>query len=362
MVANYLQAIGFVMFTLLIIALTIDLSDNMDRIQQRAAERETGVMQLLLPYLGFRAIDIVTRLLGMATLIGAGVATLLRFQRLEDVILSAAGAPPTLVLSALMMVGIVTGTVQWTFQNWLRPPAVATQVSLNLGNYGRWFAHTELGGRWFVSDGLAMRAEVTRGANPELRNLQIFAGVDDPTLSRIVFAERADQNTLGNEWVLHGVTLWENDEQSTGNATQTSEKMRMVLPLNIEGLRWLDVNGYYIPNKHLRRIAQLDGTRVADDARTTLAFRNMAFFLPGIFALLGASLAMAGRRARRLAPFRLLILATVGYVTLVSVRVFWALGIHGRISPYVAAMLPLAIALAMSTYLQLRQAGYLRRR
>ena len=70
---------------------------------------------------------------------------------------------------------------------------------------------------------------------------------------------------------------------------------------------------------------------------------------------------MAARQVRRLAPFRLLLVATLGYVTLVSVKVFWALGIHGRIAPLPAATIPMSFAFLLAMLLQLQQAGYLKR-
>ncbi|MEP2533055.1 LptF/LptG family permease [Shimia sp.] len=358
MVWAYLQAIAFVMFTLLVIALTIDLTDSLDNIRARAAETEQPVWRVLLPYLSFRSVDIVTRLLGMAALIGAGVTTALRHQRMEDVVLAAAGASPAVMLSALLMVGAVTGAIQGSFQNWLRPPTVERQVEMGLGQYGRWFGNTQLTHRWFVNENLAMRAEVRRGADASLTDVTIFEGIDQPVLSRIIFAESAAPLSEDEQWRLQGVTLWQGEN---GTATQRMETLDIWYPLNIDRVQYFGVHGYFMPNSALKQVARLTGTQAASDARTALAFRKLAFFLPGVFALLGASLALAGRRGRRLAPFRLLPLVTIGYVTLVSFKVFWALGIHGRLPPYWAALIPISLAVLLSVVLQLQQAGYLRR-
>ena len=186
MVRGYLAAIGCVLFALLVIALSIDLTDSLDGVRDRAAATQTPLWRVLMPYLGYRAVDIVTRLLGMAALIGAGLAASLRHQRLEDVVLSAAGATPGLMLSALLIVGVITGAVQASFQNWLRPAAVERQIAAQLGRYGRWFGNTDLEYRWITDGSRAMRAQVTRGADPALRDIQYFEGIDTPALSRVV--------------------------------------------------------------------------------------------------------------------------------------------------------------------------------
>lgn len=360
MVRGYLAAIGFVLFALLVIALSIDLTDSLDGVRDRAAATQTPLWRVLMPYLGYRAVDIVTRLLGMAALIGAGLAAALRHQRLEDVVLSAAGATPGLMLSALLIVGVITGAVQASFQNWLRPAVVERQIAAQLGRYGRWFGNTDLEYRWITDGSRAMRAQVTRGADPALRDIQYFEGIDTTALSRVIFAERAVPGARDGAWVLENATEWDSDA-GIGMATTTRDRIGIDLPLNRARVRWFGIHGYYIPNPALKKIAGIEGLFAANDAATALAFRRMSFVLPGVFALLGASLALAGRRGRRWAPFRLLALATVGYVILVSVKVFWALGIHGRIPPYPAATIPLVVALTLSALLLLHQAGYLRR-
>ncbi|MGX9352029.1 LptF/LptG family permease [Shimia sp. W99] len=358
MVRAYLLAIGFVLFTLLIIALTIDLTDTLEQVRTRADDTDTPLWRLLFPYAGYRAVDIITRLLGMAALIGAGVATVLRHQRMEDVVLSAAGSGPSLTLGALLITGLLTGAVQGTFQTWLRPWAVQQQVALQLGSYGERFAETHLSHRWFVDGGRALRAEVTRGAEPGLRDLHLFEGIDQPALTRVLTAETAEPTARDGIWVLQGVTLWDR-AAGIGNATTVLDEMELAFPLNQERVKWYGVGAHYVPVSALNQVARLKGTGAADDAATELAIRYTAFFLPGVFALLGMSLAMAARQVRRLAPFRLLLVATLGYVTLVSVKVFWALGSFGRLPPYPAALGPMVVAVLLAVLLQLRQAGYL---
>ena len=361
LVWHYLQAIGFFMFVLLVIALTIDLTDNLDGVLKRADELRDPTWLVLLKYLFFRSVDIITRLLSMAALIGGGVATALRHHRMEDIVLDAAGASPSIVLSALCMVGVMMGVVQGSFQNWLRPIVVQQQVEMNLGKLGGWFGETELPKHvWVTSNSQTLRAKITRGSQPKISDVTIFNGVDQPSLGSITFAQHAVPFGKDGQWRLENAVVW-TKEGNIENKTSKFEFLEVELPINIERVQWYDVHTYYIPNHALRQIAQLPQLEFSYGAMTTLAVRKAAFFLPAVFALFGTSLAMAGRRGRRLAPFRLLVLATIGYVTVVSVKVLWALGMHGRMEPFLAATTSIWLAFGLSVLLQLQQAGYLSR-
>ncbi len=132
-ISLHLRSIAFVMFVLLTVAIAIDLAKNLDEVRLRASETDAAFGLMLAKYLGFRAVDIVTRLLPMASLAGAFVAELLRHQRMENVILSAAGVGPSLVYAALLVVGLVIGSVQAGLEGWLRPAAIWAQVDFGVG-------------------------------------------------------------------------------------------------------------------------------------------------------------------------------------------------------------------------------------
>ncbi|MBO6899359.1 MAG: LptF/LptG family permease [Shimia sp.] len=360
MVRGDLAAIGFMMFILLVVALSIDLAKWLDTVRARAEATNSPLWQVLFPYIGYRSADIVTRLLTMACVAGGFVVTLLRHQRLDDVVLAAAGASPSLRLTALLISGVLLGTLQMACENWLRPAAVEAQVTANLGDYGNRYHQTDVGTQWVLTDTRALRATVTRGSEAELSYVMLFDGIEQPTLSRVLHADAATPRGLLNVWTLKDVTIWD----TTKKSPEIEPRLDLALNISSEKLRWFGIDGYYLPNDVARVIAATDtseATPTAADAATALAVRKVAIFLPGIFAFLGVSLASLGTQGRRLAPFKLLALATVAYLAVVSVKVFWALGIHGVLSPMLAATLPALFALGLATLLQLYQAGYLPR-
>jgi hypothetical protein len=77
--------------------------------------------------------------------------------------------------------------------------------------------------------------------------------------------------------------------------------------------------------------------------------------LPGAFALLGASLAQMGYSGR-VQNIRVLAgLAFFGYISIVSVKVFWALGELGVFPPSAAVLSSLLLALSGSIFIQYRR-------
>ncbi|MCP4819140.1 MAG: LptF/LptG family permease [Shimia sp.] len=355
---SYVLSVGFVMFALLVVALSIDLTKVLDSLRNKAANTDTALWRVLLPYSSYRAVDIVTRLLGTACVIGGFLATLLRHQRREDVVLAAAGMSPRFHFTALIATAVLFGSIQFGFQNWLRPAAVSAQIEAQLGRYGSWFGRTELTNQWILGDDIALLATVNRGENAGLQNLRVFEGLSAPTLTRLIEARSAYPDQDSGKWVLENATVW---TDANGFVPTVQETVLLPLPLNAASLEWYEVHGFYLPNRVAREVAKLTGTTAASDAATTLAFRKMALFLPGILILLGGSLAQIGISGRQFNAPRLLALAAAGYLTVVVVKSFWILGINGRIAPQLAATLPLAIAFVIGCLLQLHHAGYLLR-
>ncbi|SEO57700.1 Lipopolysaccharide export LptBFGC system, permease protein LptF [Salinihabitans flavidus] len=350
----HLRAIGFVVFLLLAIAFSIDLSENLTGLQDKAAETGQPLWRILFPYLGYRGVDILTRLLPMACLAGAFAAELLRFQRLEPVILAAAGATPALALSALLVVGVITGTVQAALEGWLRPAAVFAQVDLGVGSYARRFERKEKDSRWFVADDRALRATVQPGQPPTLRDVVLFEGIRRAALSSLIVAESARPGADPQSWVLKEARRWE--AGPNGNLRpEPPQSLTIRFPLTSVHLTYLDVGGFYIPQEALRRITAVESDPRFADRQTALVRRYAAFFLPGVFALLGASLAQTGTTARRFNPLRLVALAVTGYISVVLIKIFWSLGEFGAIAPLWASLASLLIAGTLAAILQIRQ-------
>lgn len=357
----HLKAILFVMFVLLIVALSLDLSDTMQDIRAAADVSESSVFTTLLTYASYRAVDIVARLLPMACLTGAFIAEILRHRRMEDIVLAAAGASPALTLAALLGVGTLLGAVQVSLEGWLRPAAVFAQVNAGLGSYAERFAPGDTGATWFMDKDRAMRAHVVRGPNPELHTVHLFEGVGQDQLNRVIVAQKAMPTKTPLSWAFINGVEWRKGTTSV-LIPFPFKTLTISFPLSAAQVQYFDIGGFYIPNTGLAEITTDSALTTSADAKTALYRRGAALFLPIAFVLLGASLAQSGHTGRLFATARLLVLGVSGYVTLVLVKIFWSLGEFGEISPLTANAVPLGLAFGIVALLQLHNAGVLQTR
>lgn len=355
-VADYLRFTALIMFILLSIAWTIDLAANFTAVRGRATADDLPLWQVLGRYLLHRGVDIVTRLLPMAVFFGTFLAEIARRRRLETVILATAGASPWRMLAAIAIFAVLTGAVQALLESRWRPAAVAAQVETGLGQYAARFAPRWIGDVWFLSDDLAVRATVRRGPEPRMRDVLIFEGIDAPRLQRILGAETATpagdpgRTTL---WRLSGVSAW-----NAAEGRETSEPLPdQVLDLGVipEQVRYSGIRSFYLPTAPVRILARdADEGRVAE-AQVALWRRRTAGFLPLAMAVFAARLVQRGFSGRLIRVPRLIALAILGYLSVVSLKVMWAVGELGAVSPPAATVGTLVVILGVSAALFARE-------
>jgi lipopolysaccharide export LptBFGC system permease protein LptF len=356
--ASHLKAALLVMTMFLIVAWAIDLAQTLDDVLARADEMERSRMGLLALYLGYRGVDIATRLFPVACFIGVFAAELMRLFARETVILSAAGWSPRQTLAVVCVFAAITGTVQFALERWWRPAAVFAQADLGLGGYGRRFAAGEIEGhRWFVVDGNVLRARVLRAEKPALADLELYRGVVAGDLRDVLVAGRADPGARPGFWQLEDVALWsrlpgQDEEGDEAGYSQTSlylvsrySRLELYLPLLPETLSYYDVPAFYLPQEPLERLSAPDNPLKTPDVDAALWRRWAALLLPGAYALLGASLAPIAGSGRMIAPARIVILALCGYFALVATKVSWAMGEIGALSGFTSSWLSILLAL-----------------
>ncbi len=340
---DYLGAVGLIMFVLLAVGLTIDLARHFPDIREAAETRETGLAPLLAPYLLHRSVDIVARLLPMATLFGVLLAELIRRFRLESTILSAAGFSPRRGAAALVWLALVLGSLQGLLEARWRPAAVLAQVESGFGNYANWYRRGWLRGPvWFVEQDRAFRAQIRRTDRPEMRNLLIFEGIRAPRLQRVISAGRAYPLDQPQHWRLEDVRIW--STATEGRAPEALPAQDIVLDLIPEQLSWYGVREFNIPGPVLRTLAARPTAGNGPAVRTAVWRRRTAWLLPGILAVLASTLSRHVFGGRLLLLPRLVALSALGYVSVVANKVFWDLGVLGNLPAPLAVLLPLLFA------------------
>ncbi len=351
--ADYLRMVGLIMFVLLMVAWTIDLSEYFPAIRNAANAGNVPLFSLLGPYLTYRSVDIIARLLPMACLFGVFLAEILRRMRNESIILAAAGATPLRMLTSVLWLGLVLGTVQGMMEARWRPAAVLAQVDLGLGDYARWYRRGWLGSAsWFIEDNTAMRAVVLRNEAPELRNVLVFQGIREPRLKAVIAAEHAYPTDEPTRWMLQSVRIWD----PGGDDAPTAILPSLVLDFDLipEQLTYLGVQKYNIPTAPLMRLAARP--TASNSIRTAVWRRRTAWLIPGAVAMLAVALARAGFVGRVPALARLIAVAGLGYISVVSIKVFWTLGELGVVPAPVSVFAPIGLMLAVAAVMARRRA------
>lgn len=351
----YLLLAGLMMFILLMIALTIDMAKYLPAVQQKAESLELPLVQVLLPYLGYRSVDIITRLLPMACFLGLFLAEIMRTHRLERTILAFGGYSPAKGVRVVLLFAFFVGAIETTLETRVRPLAVFAQVDLGLGAYGRRF-NPELSKKpaWFVIGDTAIRARIMRGAAPEMHAIEMFRGLSQSRLTSVLTAERALPSETPLHWRFENGSEWRlgDDDKYTLYKFTTRDIALDLLP---EQVRYHNIDGYYLPSEDLDKIASMRAADTASNADVSIWRRWSAFLLPGAFAFLGASLAQVGYSGRRYSFATLIFFALFGYLSIVSVKVLWALGELGVLSAPVAVLGSITGTIVLASALQISQ-------
>lgn len=359
--ATHLKAAALVMTMFLIVAFAIDLAQTLDGVLARADELGRSRVAVVATYLGYRAVDIATRLFPVACFIGVFAAELMRLFNRETTVIAAAGWSPRQTLLVVCLVAALTGALQFSLERWWRPAAVFAQAELQLGGYGRRFADGDLGKpSWFVLNGAVLKARVIRSAEPELADVELYRGVVAGDLRDVIVARHGVPADRPGFWRFTDVDLWARlpgEDQSRRDGAppayaQTSlylisqyPSLELRLDIVPEALSYYDIAAFYLPQAPLEVLARDSNPLKGPDVDAALWRRWAAFFLPGAYALLGASLAPVAGAGRVVAPLRILVLALAGYLALVATKVSWAMGEIGVLSGFTSSWLSIFLAL-----------------
>lgn len=353
--SDYLRMVGLIMFILLIIAWTIDLSQHLPDIRRAAGADNIPVLSLLTPYLTYRSVDIITRLLPMACLFGVFLTEIFRRTRQESIVLAAAGATPVRMLMSVLWLGSILGTAQGMLEARWRPAAVLAQVDLGYGDYARRYSRDWLpDASWFIEENTVMRAEVRRSDVPELRNVLVFQGIRAPRLQGVIAAERAFATAVPSKWILQTVRIW--DPGNDDAAPETRPLLILDFNLIPEQISYLGIQEFNIPTPGLMRIAARPNAPNAAQIQTAVWRRRVAWLIPGAMALLAVALVRAGFPGHVPVIPRLIAVAAIGYISVVAFKVFWALGHLAVLPAPVSVLVPIVVALVLAMAIARRRA------
>lgn len=348
-----LSAIALVMLLLLAVAWSIDLADKFADVREASRTRGVPLASLLAPYMVYRAVDIVTRLLPIACFVAIFLAEIAPRWRLESVVFTAAGMSPLQSLAPALVAAAVVGGVQLGLEAWGRPAAVFAQVELGLGSYADRFKRgVSQDKEWFLSGPDAITGRVVSDDNPELREVELFRGYAGERLEQVVMAARAEPADLPNRWLLLDAVVWDRQPDGATYLQRQETFLEVDLAMIPEQLTYFDVPAFYLPNAPLAKLAGMRDLPQIADVDLAIWRRWSAFFLPGAFLLLGASLAQNVWNGRMPSPLRIAAFGLAGYAAVVSVRILWSMGELGALPAAFAAWATIVAALIATALIQ----------
>jgi lipopolysaccharide export LptBFGC system permease protein LptF len=374
MLRCYVQHVCLVALVLLIIGWTLDLSPRLSQILG-SDPQITGIAALLRLcwYMIARGADIMAELWPMACFLGVLWSEVAYTMSRERLIISNSGRSPAQCLMPLLLFGMLAGTVQVALVIYLRPAAVLTQVTHQLGVYGERFNRGPANNLQWISAGHDLiQAQITYGL-PLLRHVTVYRLGHNGQLQEIIRAESARPSGDHN-WIFYRGSAWKSDTANLADGAMTLPGMsnpsgeeiefdQRPIALSLHPV-WLSnraIDAKYLSHEVLQIIVNANIEPNPSSAyRAWLVLPYMQAFLPGASAALAAALAHVFLIGIALRADLLFGLTLAGYASHAMTKILVVLGEKGHISPILAGGLVPVLLIAVAAIIYISQLGRLR--
>jgi lipopolysaccharide export system permease protein len=351
---------------ILLVALTVDLAPQLRQILADGPEGEGAWVILRLTwYLLLRSVDFAPRLLPIGCFLGVMTCEFAHTWSRERLAVWNSGRSPLQCLVPALLLSLIAGLIQIGLDAYLRPAAVAAQVTERLGEYAERFDRRPTKNRtWIAAGNDLLHAQIEFGPPPVLREVMIYRLRPDGRLYEVV-AAREGKPALGKDvWDMTGVSQWNVSEGDQapgpggGRPAKTQERAEIVLPLDPLWLSNIRMSPMFLPQPVLTKLANTDGLFAQHRYQTWVQVRYADMIMPAGMVMLATSLSLLLLTYG--ASFNAMVgMALAGYAGHVSMRAFLLLGEHGYVQPAVAAwttpVAQLIAALIILAIVQLRR-------
>ena len=353
MLASYLRHIFMVAAALMLIALTIDL---WPQIPLLTAEPGLDIAFAIVRLALLRVCDLLPPFVPFATFLGVVWSETVFTASQERMLVWNSGRSPLQCLTPAILAGVLIGAGLFGMDAFLRPAAIHVQIAEKFGREGLRLDRTQSGGNhWVALQGGLLRAEIEYGPPLKLHNATIYKFDPDGLLNEVDTAVLATPEASGDHWLLQDGHFWKaplasDAPLSLGASREEPETLfdqrSIPMDLDVEWLGNLGMSPQYLTMTTLRSLA---GAHIVSndlsDFRTRLQALYSEAFLPGLMAVLAASLAML-YFPYTLRPFAMIGVLMAGYLAHFAVAAFLLMGAFGYVSALVAGWLvPALIAL-----------------
>ncbi|MBK8174905.1 MAG: LptF/LptG family permease [Rhodospirillales bacterium] len=345
---RFLLALAFMLGTLALMALTLDLMDEADRV----LDSDYGGVLGLLRYSALRLPDITQQVLPVSCLLGMLVVLNQFIRHREMVALWGSGFSPMSFMRTLIPVVLVLAAITLVNNDIAVPETRAVLRAWGVGEARKsGFIADDGTAAWLISGNDIVRAPKRADTDGRLHAITIFRRDADGRLIERIDAELATPQGAG--WLLqhvirHGV---DPTERSEADELYWDGRIDLVaLPLIASEMRDLR-------SSDLVQLIKNDGygQRPVERYRTWLQARIASMLVPALMVFLAISLA---QRFRRTAAFGTLLLTSVGigFAFLALDGICLALGEVGLLPAWFAAWGPkLALACLIGAFIVHRE-------
>jgi lipopolysaccharide export system permease protein len=344
MLRAFLRQASIATVGILIVALTVDLAPELGKLLTAGPDGEgIWIVARLGWYIVLRSADFIPRLLPIGCFLGVVACEISQVWSRERLAVWNSGRSPLQCMVPALILSVIAGAIQFGFDAYLRPAAVAVQIANHLGEYGERFDRRPSRDRtWMTAGNSLIYAHLDLGSPPALRDAMIYRLEPDGRLYEVIAAAEVKPGAGKNLWLAQRFSQWNiaNGERLPNIDETLPVKSREVqeVVLQIDPL-WLTnfgISPMFLAQRTLTKLANTDGVFAQHRYRTWLQVRYADLILPGGMVLLAVSLSFL------LLPYGATLTAIVGmvlagYAGHVSMRAFVLLGDYGYAPPAIAA-------------------------
>jgi lipopolysaccharide export system permease protein len=349
--AAYARHVFVVVAVIIAVALTIDVWPQLELIIRPDDSALLAIWHVA-RFAALRTPDLLCPLLPLATFLGVVWTEIVLTQSHERTLIWNSGRSPIKCLMPAILLGLALNGVEFGMDVYLRPAAMAVQMSERLGKHGVLFDRTIIArSHWIVSPEGLLRTEISYGPPVVLRNLTLYSLDPRGHLREVDTAATARPLSGGKLWILRDGRYWTARAKQADNGpdritssigdpggeVQVPFSERVVpMSLNLLWLSHVGIYPEYLPIGVLRALAaDRSGPLVRNPYRSYLQLKYGGALLPGAMALLAAAMSLLSF------AYRVTAVAVVGtlfggYVAHFANKVFLLLGRNDYLAPVTA--------------------------
>jgi lipopolysaccharide export system permease protein len=368
MLRSYFRYAFIVVFGLLLIALTIDLAQQLTPLlRSRPDLGGLSAAALVAWYSLLRGTDILARNIPLALYLAVFWCECSHTLSNERVAVGVSGRSPLQCIIPAIFLSIIFGCFQIALDIWLRPAAVQVEINEHIGNLGHRFDRrsTKII-RWIKIGDTLISSRIDYGPPPSLSAVTLYRLKPDGQPKEVIIARQAVLSRDPSQWVLLDGYSWQWRQEPAARGGQVDldetrpsgaqEFNRRVITLDLAPL-WLTnygIDGKYLPQTVLQALASSTsrGFKKSDYQTWVQVRYARGIYVLGMILLAASFGQLLMIRLPQL--FGFLGILFLGYAAHAAVKALEILGELGIVAPIVAGWLVPGLLVLGALALQLR--------